>query len=98
VAYIDGGAMIFDISSLAQVRSGRAPRYTPRLVGQVQFHPPFPAWTHTFQPMFSRKLAWAADEDVMDNCKDAPKLVWLLDSIRDETNPVIVATSAAPPQ
>ena len=93
VAYIDGGAMIFDISGLAQVREGgRAQRYTPRLVGAGQFHPPFPAWTHTFQPMFSRKLAWASDEDMMDNCKDAPKLVWLLD-IRDETNPVIVATA-----
>jgi len=96
VAYIDGGAMIFDISSLAQVRSGRAARYTPRLISQVQFHPPFPAWTHTFQPMFSRQLAWAADEDVMDNCKDAPKLVWLLD-IRDETHPVIVATAPLHP-
>ena len=96
VSYIDGGAMIFDIAGLAQVRSGRAPRYTPRLVGQAQFHPPFPSWTHTFQPMFSRKLAWASDEDVMDNCKDAPKLVWLLD-IRDETHPVIVATAPLHP-
>ncbi|HET9271861.1 MAG TPA: hypothetical protein VFO31_26970, partial [Vicinamibacterales bacterium] len=96
VAYIDGGAMIFDVSGLAQVKSGRAARYTPRLIGRREFHPPFPAWTHTFQPMFARKLAWASDEDVMDNCKDAPKLVWLLD-IRDETNPVIVATAPLHP-
>lgn len=92
VAYIDGGAMILDISGLAQVKSGRAARYTPRLIGRREFHPPFPAWTHTFQPMFSRNLAWAADEAVADNCKDAPKLVWLLD-IRDETHPVIVGTA-----
>jgi hypothetical protein len=92
VAYIDGGAMVFDIAGLAQVRRGRATRYTPRLIGRREFHPPFPAWTHTFQPMLTRKLAWASDEAVMDNCKDAPKLVWLLD-IRDETNPVIVATA-----
>ena len=32
----------------------------------------------------------------MDNCKDAPKLVWLLD-IRDETHPVIVATAPLHP-
>ena len=96
VAYIDGGGMIFDVSSLADVRSGKARRYTPRLVGQVQFHTPFPSWTHTFQPMFRRNLAWASDEDVMDNCKDAPKLVWLLD-IRDETHPVIVATAPLHP-
>jgi hypothetical protein len=92
VAYIDGGAMIFDISELAQVAAGRARTYTPRLLGRAQFHPPYPAWTHTFQPMFSRKLAWASDEDTQDNCKDAPKLVWLLD-IRAETNPVIVGTA-----
>jgi hypothetical protein len=96
VAYIDGGGMIFDMAGLADVRSGKARRYTPRLVGQVQFHPPFPSWTHTFQPMFKRNLAWASDEDVMDNCKDAPKLVWLLD-IRDETHPVIVATAPLHP-
>jgi hypothetical protein len=96
VAYIDGGAMVFDVAGLAQVKSGRAKSYTPRLTGRREFHPPFPAWTHTFQPMFARKLAWASDEDVMDNCKDAPKLVWLLD-IRDETNPVIVATAPLHP-
>jgi hypothetical protein len=92
VAYIDGGAMIFDISGLAQVKAGRAATFTPRLISRVNFHPPYPSWAHTFQPMFSRKLAWAADEDVMDNCKDAPKLVWLLD-IRAETNPVIIGTA-----
>jgi hypothetical protein len=96
VAYIDGGAMIFDISGLAQVATGRARTYTPRLISRVQFHPPYPAWTHTFQPMFSRKLAWASDEDTQDNCKDAPKLVWLLD-IRAETNPVIIDTAPLHP-
>jgi len=92
VAYIDGGGMIFDIAGLAQVASGSARSYTPRLLGRVQFHPPYPAWTHTFQPMFKRRLAWASDEDPADNCKDAPKLVWLLD-IRAETNPVIIGTA-----
>jgi hypothetical protein len=96
VAYIDGGAMIFDISGLAQVASGRARTYTPTLLGRAQFHPPYPAWTHTFQPMFKRKLAWASDEDTQDNCKDAPKLVWLLD-IRSETNPVIIDTAPLHP-
>ena len=92
VAYIDGGAMIFDISGLAAVKAGTPKTFTPRLIGRADFHPPFPAWTHTFQPMFARKLAWASDEDVQDNCKDAPKLVWLLD-IQDETHPVIIGTA-----
>ncbi len=92
VAYIDGGAMIFDTSGLVDVKAGRAARYTPRLLSRVQFHPPYTAWTHTFQPMFKRQLAWASDESTSDNCKDAPKLVWLLD-IRAETNPVIIDTA-----
>lgn len=92
VAYIDGGAMILDIAGLADVKAGRAKTYTPRLLGRTQFSPPYTAYTHTFQPMFGRKLAWASDEDIAENCKDFPKLVWLLD-IRAETNPVIIATA-----
>jgi hypothetical protein len=96
VAYIDGGAMIFDTSGLGAVRAGRAERFTPRLVGHARFNPPFPAWTHTFQPLPGRDLAWAADEAVQDGCADAPKLLWLVD-IRDESNPVIVGSAPLRP-
>jgi hypothetical protein len=92
VAYIDGGAMIFDTTGLEDVRAGRAATYTPRLLGRAQFHPPFTAWTHTFQPIPGRGLAWASDETTLDGCKDAPKLVWLLD-IRAESNPMVVGTA-----
>jgi len=92
VAYIDGGGMIFDISGLSEVKAGKAKSYTPRLLGRVEFHPPYTAWTHTFQPVFGRKMAWAADEATSDNCKDMPKLVWLVD-IRAETHPVIIGTA-----
>src|SRR5262245_58445314 len=81
--------MIFDMSGLAAVKAGTATSFTQRLISRVEFHPPYPGWTNTFQPMFTRKLAWASDEDVQDNCKDAPKLVWLLD-IQAETHPVII--------
>ncbi len=84
--------MIFDISGLAEVKAGKAKSYTPRLLGRVEFHPPYTAWTHTFQPVFGRKMAWAADEATSDNCKDMPKLVWLVD-IRAETHPVIIGTA-----
>src|SRR5262245_44889122 len=62
------------------------------MTSRVIYHPPFTTWTHTFQPMFRRQLAWASDESTSDNCKDAPKLVWLLD-IRAETNPVVIGTA-----
>ena len=97
MAYIDGGGMIFDVSGLAAVRDGKARTYTPRLLGRVEFHPPYPAWTHTFQPVFGRRMAWASDEATSDNCKDMPKLVWLVD-IRSETHPVVVGTAPLRPE
>ena len=74
---------------------GKATHFTPAVVGHVQFNPPYPAWTHTFQPIFSRGLAVVSDENVQNNCKDDPKLNWLLD-IRDETNPMVIATAPVP--
>jgi hypothetical protein len=97
-AYIgdmDGGQIILDISGLAEVRAGRAKSFSPRLVSRLQFSPPYPAWTHTVQPLFGRGLAVVSDEAVKDNCADAPKLVWLVD-IREETNPVIIGTAPLP--
>lgn len=92
VGYIDGGAFILDISGLADVKAGRARSFTPTVVGQATFSPPYTAWTHTFQPIFSRGLALASDEAVRDNCEDMPKLVWLVD-IRAESHPVIIDTA-----
>ena len=95
LGYIDGGAITLDVSGLAEVRGGRAQTFSPRLVSRLDYSPPFPAWTHTFQPLFSRSMAILSDEAISDQCADAPKLVWVVD-IRDETNPIIVATAPAP--
>lgn len=92
IGYIDGGAMIFDISGLADVKARKAETYTPELISRVEFHPPYRSWTHTFQPMLGRQLAWAADEATSDNCADAPKIIWLLD-IRAEQNPMVIGTT-----
>ena len=96
VGYIDAGALTLDVSGISEVRAGRAQTFSPRLVSRLDYSPPFPAWTHTFQPLFSRGLAVISDEAVSDRCADAPKLIWIAD-LRDETNPTIVAT-APPPQ
>jgi len=95
MGYMDGGQIILDISRLAEVRAGRAQTFSPRLVSRLQFSPPYPAWTHTVQPLFGRGLATVSDEAVKDNCADAPKLIWLVD-IREETNPVIIGTAPLP--
>ena len=92
LGYIDGGAIILDISGLAEVKAGRAQSFTPKLVGHTIFSPPYTAWTHTFQPLFGRGMAIVSDEAVRNHCEDAPKLVWLLD-IRAESNPMVIDTA-----
>ena len=95
LGYIDGGQIILDISGLADVEAGRASAFSPKTVSMLEFSPPFPAWTHTVQPLFDRGLAIVSDEAVMDKCTDAPKLVWVVD-IRAEKHPVIIGTAPLP--
>jgi hypothetical protein len=92
MAYIEGGAFTLDISGLAAVKAGRARTFTPKVLGQAKFGPPYTGFTHTFQPLFNRGLALVSDEATSDNCKDAPKLVWLMD-IRAESNPMVIGTA-----
>jgi hypothetical protein len=92
MAYIEGGVFIMDISGLADVKAGRAKTYTPKVIGQAKFGPPYTGFTHTFQPLFERGLAIVSDESNFDACKDAPKIVWLMD-IRAEKNPMVIGTA-----
>ena len=86
VGYLDGGAVILDIADLAH----------PRLVSRWDYHPPFPGFTHTVLPLLSRGLMVVSDEAVRNAGEDWPKLVWVVD-VRDETNPVPIATCPLPP-
>ncbi len=86
VGYLDGGAIILDISDMAR----------PRMVSRWDYHPPFPGFTHTLLPLFERGLLVVTDEAIADGGKDWPKLVWVVD-VRDETNPVPIATCPTPP-
>jgi hypothetical protein len=86
IGYLDGGAVILDISDMAH----------PRLVSRWDYHPPFPGFTHTLLPLFERSLLIVSDEATADAGKDWPKLVWVVDA-RDETNLVPIATCPLPP-
>jgi hypothetical protein len=85
VGYIDGGIVILDISD----------KSNPRQISRVDYHPPFPGFTHTVVPLFERGIAIVADEATGDEGTDWPKLLWVVD-IREETNPVIIATMPSP--
>ncbi|WP_130357738.1 LVIVD repeat-containing protein [Pigmentiphaga kullae] len=86
VGYIDGGAIVLDISDLSDIR----------LVSHWNHSPPFNGFTHTVLPLFDRDLWVVTDEAVKNDATDWPKLVWMVDA-RLESNPVPISTFPAPP-
>jgi len=86
MGYIDGGAIIVDISDLSN----------PSIISRLDYHPPFPGFSHTALPLFDRNLMVVSDESVREDGSDHPKLVWIVD-IRNEENPVIISTLPLPP-
>ena len=86
LGYIDGGAVILDISDKAH----------PKLVANWRYSPPFNGFTHTVLPLFERDLLIVSDECVQNDGLDWPKLVWVVDA-RVEANPVPISTFPAPP-
>jgi len=85
LGYIDGGAIILDISNKAK----------PKMVTRWRYSPPFNGFTHTVMPLFERNLLIVSDECVKDEGKDWPKLTWVVDA-HDETNLVPVSTLPLP--
>jgi len=85
VGYIDGGAVVLDISDMSNIK----------VVSQWNHSPPFNGFTHTVLPLFDRGLWIVSDECVQDNGADWPKLVWVVDA-RNEGNPVPIGTFPAP--
>jgi hypothetical protein len=86
VGYIDGGAVVLDISDKSNIKEVTRWRYSP----------PYNGFTHTVMPLFSRDLWIVTDECVKDAGADWPKLAWVVDA-RVETNPVSIATLPLPP-
>lgn len=81
LGYLDGGAIVLDISDMAR----------PRLLARWDYHPPFPGFTHTVLPLFEPNLLIVTDESIADGAADWPKLVWVVDA-REETNLVPIST------
>ena len=84
IGYIDGGAIVLDISDMAR----------PRLVSRWDYHPPFPGFTHTLLPLFDRELLIVSDEATADGGRTGRSSCGSSTS-RDETNPVPIATCPA---
>ena len=86
LGYLDGGAIVLDISDMSR----------PRMVSHWNPHPPFPGFTHTVLPLFDRDLLLVTDESVRNGAEDWPKLTWVLDA-RVEANLVPIGTFPLPP-
>ncbi|MDB5557082.1 MAG: hypothetical protein JWQ36_16 [Enterovirga sp.] len=86
VGFLDGGAFVLDIADMSR----------PKVVSRWCSHPPYPGFTHTVLPLFSRDLLIVSDECVMDDGADWPKLTWIVDA-REETNLVPLSTLPMPP-
>lgn len=85
IGYIDGGIVILDISDKAR----------PKLVSRLDYHPPFPGFTHTVLPLFDRNLLVVTDEATGDHGLDWPKRYWMVD-VRVESNPVMISSMPTP--
>jgi hypothetical protein len=86
IGYLDGGAVILDISNMAR----------PKLVSRWDYHPPFSGFCHTVLPMFDLGVMVVSDESVREGGKDWPKLVWIVD-VHEETKPISISTCPIPP-
>lgn len=85
IGYIDGGIVILDI----------ADKSAPKLISRLDYHPPFPGFTHTVLPLFERNLLVVTDEATGDHGIDWPKRCWMVD-VREEKNPVMIASMPTP--
>jgi hypothetical protein len=86
IAYLDSGAIILDIADKAH----------PKMVSQLDYHPPLPGYTHTAMPLFSKGLL-AITEEGSENptCADHPKTLRFAD-ISFEQNPILVSAISLP--
>ena len=86
MAYLDGGAVILDISDKAN----------PKMVTNWKYSPPFNGFCHTVMPLFGRDLLIVTDECTKDDGIDWPKLGFVVNA-SVETNLVPVSTLPLPP-
>jgi len=85
LGYLDGGALVLDISDKAH----------PKRISSWTNSPPYTGFMHTVVPLFDRGLMLVTDESTENNARDWPKLIWVLDA-RNEENLVPISTCPLP--
>jgi hypothetical protein len=86
VAYLDSGAIILDIGDKGH----------PKMVSQLDYHPPLPGYTHTAMPLFSKGLLAITEEgSEHPTAADQPKTLRFAD-ISFEPRPQLVSAITLP--
>jgi len=86
VAYLDSGAIILDVADKAH----------PKMVSQLDYHPPLPGYTHTAMPLFSKGLLAITEEgSAHPQAADQPKTLRFAD-ISLEQRPQLVSAISLP--
>ena len=86
LGWIDSGVIILDVSDKSK----------PSMISQLDYHPPFPGFTHTVLPIFNRDLLIVSEEATQfEHCEDWPKIVWIMD-IRMESKPLMISSLPMP--
>lgn len=86
VAYLDGGALILDISDKSK----------PKMITNWKYSPPYNGFCHTVMPLLGRDMLIVTDECTKDDGVDWPKLGWVVNA-SVETNLVPMSTLPLPP-
>ena len=86
VSCLDAGFALLDISELSQ----------PRLLGRVNWCPPYGGFLHTSMPLPSRGLVLCACETLRPTLEaDGDKRIWVVD-VRNERQPVVISSFPRP--
>lgn len=85
-ACLDAGFALLDISDVRE----------PKLLGRVNWHPPFGGFHHTALPLPGRGLVVATCESIRPTLEeDGDKRIWLID-VRCEQQPVMIGSFPRP--
>jgi len=84
-AWRDGGLTVHDLTDHAN----------PKLLGRLNWSPPFPGGTHTALPLPGRNLVMVADEANAEKCAKGTFYTFIVD-VRAPENPVSIATLPTP--
>jgi hypothetical protein len=86
VSCMDDGFALLDINNVA----------APKLIGRVNWHPPYGGFCHTALPLPGRRLVLGVCESIADDAaEDGDKRIWVID-VREERQPVVIASFPRP--